>query len=414
MEPTSLNLNADYQEQQEEVHFDFFGLWILGIQVVIIVLFFVFCRFTQLDGTPYGSGSNGTVVGRSLGPDFFLDARNAAGGRSPNDVVNYWQFMRDVGVMIFIGFGYLMTFLKRHRFSAIGYTMFISVIVIEWNILVTGFYTYVLSRGTTSEATQISVGFPQMILGLFCAGSVLIAFGVWIGKIGPEQLLFMGMLQTVFYCTNAYVIEGLLGLRDVGGTMVIHMFGAYFGLAAGKFLSPPDTRKRATYRVFVILLFFFMLFAQNKRYAGASYTSDTFSMIGSIFLWLCWPSFNSALVPLERQYLAILNTFLSLVAATLMTFATSRLFRRAHHFTMEDLQNATLAGGVAMGASADILVSPGGWFVFRTVNSPIFYLFIYLFIYLLLLLFFDLFVFEKLLCCWDLWQEPCLYLALQL
>jgi ammonium transporter Rh len=111
-----------------------------------------------------------------------------------------------------------------------------------------------------------------------------------------------------------------------------------------------------------LVSFFFFFFSEKNfeiRYAGASYTSDTFSMIGTIFLWLCWPSFNGALVPAERQYLAIFNTFLSLCACTLMTFATSRLFRRTHHFTMEDLQNATLAGGVAMGASADILVSPG-------------------------------------------------------
>ena len=33
MEPTSLNLVADYQEQQEELHFDWFGIWIVGIQV---------------------------------------------------------------------------------------------------------------------------------------------------------------------------------------------------------------------------------------------------------------------------------------------------------------------------------------------------------------------------------------------
>lgn len=101
-------------------------------------------------------------------------------------------------------------------------------------------------------------------------------------------------------------------------------------------------------------------------------------MIGTLFLWLCWPSFNAALVPATRQYLAVFNTFLCLTACTVMTFATSRLFRRAHHFTMEDIQNATLAGGVAMGASADILVSPGGFaFVFDFVFVFVFCLLIF-------------------------------------
>jgi ammonium transporter Rh len=87
--------------------------------------------------------------------------------------------------------------------------------------------------------------FFQLVQALFCAASILISFGVWIGKIGPEQLLFLSMCEVVVYCTNDYIIEGLLELRDVGGTLVIHMFGAYYGLAAGKFVSPSDTRDRA-------------------------------------------------------------------------------------------------------------------------------------------------------------------------
>lgn len=238
MEPTMLNLHENTVEKEEESsYFDFFGLWLIALQVVFITLFFVFGRYT----------------------DF---------GDPDNSVVVYYQFMRDVGVMVLVGFGFLMTFLKRHRFSSIGYTFFIAVIVVEWSILVNGFYTWVLDQQGVSN---IKIGFPQLILGLFAAATVLVSFGVWIGKIGPEQLLFMALFEVMVYATNAYICEGLLHLRDVGGTMIIHMFGAYFGLAAGKFVSPTDTRDRALY-------------------AGSSYTSDTFSMIGTLFLWLFWPS----------------------------------------------------------------------------------------------------------------------------
>jgi len=315
MEATAINLNENMAEAEEKVGFDFFGLAILIVEVIMITLMFVFCRYTVTNtGVPTVGGDD--------------------------DVERFWQFLRDVTVMIVIGFGYLMTFLKRHRFSAIGYTFFICVVVVQWNILVQGFYTYVLSRSSGTPVAEIIVSFPQLVLGMFCAGTVLISFGVWLGKVGPEQLLFLALLETLFYTTNGYIIEGLLHVRDVGGTMVIHMFGAYFGLAAGRFISPADTRDRALY-------------------AGASYTGDTFSMIGTIFLWICWPSFNSALVPPQRQYVAIYNTVLSLCGCTMVTFAMSRMLRKARHFTMEDLQNATLAGGVAMGASADILMSPG-------------------------------------------------------
>ena len=57
--------------------------------------------------------------------------------------------MRDVSVMIFFGFGYLMTFLRRagyhingvsiaescRRYSAVGYTLFTAAIAVQWSIL---------------------------------------------------------------------------------------------------------------------------------------------------------------------------------------------------------------------------------------------------------------------------------------
>jgi ammonium transporter Rh len=41
--------------------------------------------------------------------------------------------------MLFGGFGFLMTFLKRHGCSAIALTMMITVVVTEWSILCSGF-----------------------------------------------------------------------------------------------------------------------------------------------------------------------------------------------------------------------------------------------------------------------------------
>ena len=46
---------------------------------------------------------------------------------------------QDVHVMIFIGFGFLMTFLKRYGFSSVSYNLLLSSVVIQWAILVGGF-----------------------------------------------------------------------------------------------------------------------------------------------------------------------------------------------------------------------------------------------------------------------------------
>lgn len=47
---------------------------------------------------------------------------------------------QDVHVMIFVGFGFLMTFLKKYGYSATGYTLFMSALIIQWTILVKGFF----------------------------------------------------------------------------------------------------------------------------------------------------------------------------------------------------------------------------------------------------------------------------------
>jgi ammonium transporter Rh len=57
--------------------------------------------------------------------------------------------------------------------------------------------------------------------------------------------------------------------------MSIHTFGAYFGLAAS--------------------LFFNGKTAKQSKQAGSNYNSNLFAMIGTIFLWMYWPSFNGAI-----------------------------------------------------------------------------------------------------------------------
>ena len=53
-----------------------------------------------------------------------------------------------------------------------------------------------------------------------------------------------------------------------------------------------------------------------------------------------------------------MNTYFSLCSCVLTAFATSALLNKHKKFVMEHIQNATLAGGVAVGAVADLAVQP--------------------------------------------------------
>ena len=48
------------------------------------------------------------------------------------------QFNAYVHTMMFIGFGFLMTFLKRYGYSAVGFNFLIAAYVLEWALLVRG------------------------------------------------------------------------------------------------------------------------------------------------------------------------------------------------------------------------------------------------------------------------------------
>ena len=84
--------------------------------------------------------------------------------------------------------------------------------------------------------------------------------------------------------------------------------------------------------------------------------SDTFAMIGTIFLWLFWPSFNGALAVGNSQHRVVINTILSLTSSCMSSFAVSKYLNKK--FDMVDIQNASLAGGVAVGSSADLVIGP--------------------------------------------------------
>jgi ammonium transporter Rh len=69
-------------------------------------------------------------------------------------------------------------------------------------------------------------------------------------------------IELIIVITKAY---------DVGESMYVHVFGAYFGLAVAKILNKEEVES-------------------NKEISN--YHSDLFSMIGTIFLWIYWVFFE--------------------------------------------------------------------------------------------------------------------------
>eukprot|EP00038_Savillea_parva_P009080 m.181087 g.181087 ORF g.181087 m.181087 type:complete len:517 (-) comp15165_c0_seq1:60-1610(-) len=272
---------------------------------------------------------------------------------NPQGVGSEYSMMLNVSVMIFIGFGYLMTFLKKYGYGAVGFTFCVSAVTIEWTILNIGFWGCVegennpwgvncsMAASTHHRLPQFGIGIDMIVQGLFGAAAVMISFGALIGKASFDQMVFLAIVESMVYAVNAYIYFVKIGALDTGGSVVIHIFGAYFGLAATAFLTPRDKRR-------------------DFSDMSSSYSSDVFAFIGTVFLWIYWPSFNGVKALPEFQERAIVNTTLSLLASCVTSFFCSRRFRGEGLFDAVDIQNATLAGGVAMGTAATLPLEPFG------------------------------------------------------
>merc|ERR1712166_1525575 len=71
-------------------------------------------------------------------------------------------------------------------------------------------------------------------------------------------------------------------------------------------------------------------------------------------------SFNGALAPTpDSQMRVVINTVLALSTSCTFAFIMSHWVGKGR-FSMVHIQNATLAGGVAIGSSSDLIVGPGG------------------------------------------------------
>lgn len=148
----------------------------------------------------------------------------------PGYLESYYPWWQDVNVMMLIGFGYLMSFIRSKAWSALGFTFFINAIVFQMYILWEG-YWHKAFHGFTAGDKWIYMNAITLIKASFCVASVLIAFGTMIGRISPLMLLILGTVMTIGYSFNEILIfGGGITVFDIGGSMNIHLFGATAGL----------------------------------------------------------------------------------------------------------------------------------------------------------------------------------------
>ena len=269
---------------------------------------------------------------------FLLCLTNWAGAEEPTGALNearlvaQYNYSIHILAMLVVGFGFLMVFVRRYGFGATTGT---------YLVVATGLPLYMLLRANGVVGHELKAHTVDALLyAEFSVATALIAMGAVLGRLRVFQYALLTLLLVPLYAVNEYLVldngAGLTkGFQDSAGSIVIHAFGAYFGLAASLVLTTT---------------------AQRSQPIESDPTSDRFAMLGSMVLWLFWPSFATAIVPFEEMP----QTIVTLSGATLSTYFLSTHF---HHgkTSMVDMANAALAGGVSIGSTCN-LVSPTGAF----------------------------------------------------
>lgn len=259
------------------------------------------------------------------------DATLTSNALAKDTVKSFYPLFQDVHIMIFVGFGFLMTFLKSHRFGSLALNFLLGALSLQTSILTGAFFHGLINN----HWTPIDLNVKTLITGDFGAGAVLISLGAVLGRCSPLQAVIMTLMELVFFALNETLAVSIYEAVDMGGSMVVHTFGSCFGVACAYLMAP---RTKAAH-------------PEN----GSTYKTEVLAMLGTLFLWAYWPSFNGALAAGNSQHRVIVNTVLGLSASCVSAMGLSKYL--TGRLDPEDVLNASLAGGVAIGSSSDLVVS---------------------------------------------------------
>ncbi|XP_036991872.2 blood group Rh(CE) polypeptide [Artibeus jamaicensis] len=276
--------------------------WTLTLEVAFILIFFF---FTEYDNNPKDHRTVGTEQG----------------------------FLQDVTIMAALGLGFLTSSLRRFRWSSVAFNFLMLALGVQWAVLVDGF----LDQHTPGK---VVIELSSVLRATMSAMSVLISAGAVLRKANPVQFLFMVLLEVTTFGATRHLDKQVFLTDDHLSMMHIHVFAAHFGLTVAWCLSQPLPKE---------------IEEEDQR----AVSPNLFAMLGTLCLWIFWPSFNSVLLSVqEERKKAVFNTYYALAASAVTAISVSALAHPQGKINMTHIHNAVLAGGVAMSVPGYLISYP--------------------------------------------------------
>ena len=176
-----------------------------------------------------------------------------------------------------------------------------------------------------------------------------------IGKLSLIQYFVVAIFETFFASLNYFSCCKGIEAIDNGGSLYIFTFGSIFGIVMSIILFCRETEYAKI---------------SNNPHLNGDYYSNIFSFIGTLFLWVLFPSFNTANIQyfdnkqekqfllLNLRYRGIINTYLSMTGSLISTFIVSPLIYDGK-LKIEHILNSSYVGGIIIGGCCTICSD--GW-----------------------------------------------------
>ena len=179
-----------------------------------------------------------------------------------------------------------------------------------------------------------------LIKAVVCSITVVIAIGVFLGTCKMWQYLLVGILFAPAYALLEWINGGgimILGSAavDPGGSILVHMCAAYFGLGVA------------------------MAIRDKRAFNEPMYTtthSVSFVWLASMLLWVLWPAFVTSMLPADTVTWGTITCYLAGIGSIISAYVVCVAIQGKVNPLIYTY--AMLAGPVAIGAA---LLSVGPW-----------------------------------------------------
>ena len=271
-----------------------------------------------------------------------------------NDMIKFnYDELRDINIMAFIGFGLLHSILKRNAWTSIS----INTLLMAFSVQIALFFNFVWKKAFKEKWEEEDLNFLTITKSIYISCTVVITLGSIIGKLTIIQYLIMALFEIILATMNFQLCQEKLETVDTGGALYVHTFGGVFALSIGVVLFC-STKFRQKAQIY-------------ENYNRQTYFSYITTFLGMLFLFIFFPSFNSAICDnLPNMYRARINTYLSLIGSVIGSVVTSGMINEGR-LVLEQILYGTISGGIIISGCCSVCFFHWAALILGTLSGAI-------------------------------------------